>query len=260
MAVLLINSSKRMPFRPSPVTFSKQKTSLWIARQHRDPYIKKRASDPAHYRSRSAFKLIEINEQYNRFLTKPDVRAVVDLGAAPGGWSQVVASKFGYTPENAPGAVRKPVVFAYGDKLKELQERWGTWSSAGRPAAADDTFDPLNIDGVPLDAGASSSGQGQRTIIAVDVLRMQPVPGVEFMQADFLAPQTADTIQALLNLNGNSDGLVDIILSDMAANASGNDTRDIESSLEICNALFEFTKRKLRTAESIGRRKGGVLL
>ncbi|KAF8629291.1 hypothetical protein AX15_003524 [Amanita polypyramis BW_CC] len=248
------------PFRPSLATFSKQKSS-WIARQHRDPYVKKRSSDPVHYRSRSAFKLLEIDQYYDHFLTKPDVNAVVDLGAAPGGWSQVVAAKFGYTLEKTSKVTQKPLVFAYGDKLDGLQEKWGTWSSARRPAVAEeakDTFDPLNIDDVPLDSRPSGKGKG--TIIAVDLLRIQPVPGVEFMQADFLAPQTTETIQVLLKLNGNSDGLVDIVLSDMATNASGNDTRDIESSLEICDAVFEFAKKNLRSAESIGRRKGGVLL
>ncbi|KAM6499263.1 ribosomal RNA large subunit methyltransferase J [Amanita muscaria] len=195
--------------RPS-LRLSKHKTSPWIARQNRDPYVKKRTSHPEHYRSRSAFKLLEIDDQYGHFLTKPDVNAVVDLGAAPGGWNTV-------------------------------------------------TFDPLNIDNVPLDAGGSSNGKG--TVIAVDLLRMQPIPGVEFLQADFLAPTTMEMLRALLmKRDGNSDGLVDVVLSDMAANASGNDTRDVESSLEICSAVFEFAEQHLRTAESTGRTKGGVLL
>ncbi|KIL61718.1 hypothetical protein M378DRAFT_129533 [Amanita muscaria Koide BX008] len=228
--------------RPS-LRLSKQKTSPWIARQNRDPYVKKRTSGPANYRSRSAFKLLEIDDQYGRFLTKPDVNAVVDLGAAPGGWSQVVAAKLGYVDDHMPISA-------------DSREKPNMRKSAGRDTV---TFDPLNIDNVPLDAGGSSNGKG--TVIAVDLLRMQPIPGVEFLQADFLAPTTMEMLRALLmKRDGSSDGLVDVVLSDMAANASGNDTRDVESSLEICSAVFEFAERHLRTAESIGRTKGGVLL
>src|SRR5258708_34628427 len=73
---------------------SRSKSSKqWISRQFRDPYIKKRLTDPASYRSRSAFKLLEINDQMGGFLDHRDVRTVVDLGAAPGGWSQVVAGE-----------------------------------------------------------------------------------------------------------------------------------------------------------------------
>jgi len=117
----------------------------------------------------------------------------------------------------------------------------------------------LNIEDemVSLDGGTIKRNG---IIIAVDLLRMQHIPGVEFVQGDFLASQTVGVIQTLLKLSGSSDGLVDIVLSDMAANLSGNDTRDIESSLEICNAVFEFAKRNLRTAESTGRRNAGILL
>ncbi|KAM6499259.1 ribosomal RNA large subunit methyltransferase J [Amanita muscaria] len=225
--------------RPSLVRLSKHRTSPWIARQNRDPYVKKRTSHPEHYRSRSAFKLLEIDDQYGRFLTKPDVNAVVDLGAAPGGWSQVVAAKLGYVDDHMPISA-------------DSREK----PNAGRDTV---TFDPLNIDNVPLDAGGSSNGKG--TIIAVDLLRMQPISGVEFLQADFLAPKTVEMLRALLmKRDGSSGGLVDVVLSDMAANASGNDTRDVESSLEICSTVLEFAERHLRTAESIGRTKGGVLL
>ncbi|KAF8638387.1 hypothetical protein AX17_002248 [Amanita inopinata Kibby_2008] len=267
-----------MSFRPSLTVLSKHKSSAWISRQHRDPYVKKRASHPANYRSRSAFKLLEMDDLHDHFLTKPDVRAVVDLGAAPGGWSQVVAGKFGYRdgPHGGPLGTL-PRVLVYGDeqKSKALQEKWGTWSSTGAVGGAKDKFDPLNIDDVDSwhtnDASSSASGsnagrdergalKGKRTIIAVDLLRMQPIPGVDFLQADFLSPQTAELVQGLMRRDGNAEGRVDVILSDMAANASGNDTRDIESSLEICDAVFEFAKRNLRTAESIGRSKGGVLL
>jgi 23S rRNA (uridine2552-2'-O)-methyltransferase len=241
-----------MSFRPSLVVLARQKPSAWVARQNKDPYVKKRSSDPARYRSRSAFKLLEIDELYNHFLTKPDVKAVVDLGAAPGGWSQVVAAKLGYSDVKSQKQQSR--------KKGQRPSEWSMWSSGKEPQEpVEDKFDPLNIEDemVSLDGGTiKRSG----VIIGVDLLRMQHIPGVEFVQGDFLAPQTVDTIQALLKLSGTADGLVDIVLSDMAANLSGNDTRDIEASLEICNAVFEFAKRNLRTAGSIGRRNAGVLV
>ena len=249
-----------MSFRPSPLAFSKKTSSPWISRQTKDPYVKKRASDPNQYRSRSAFKLLETNDLYGGFLTKPDVKAVVDLGAAPGGWSQVVAAKFGYTVKEGRSQRERGA-----DRDDDQRPKSGSWTSsntAKRPrATVEDTFDPLNIENQMKELGGEGNkGKGKGTIIAVDLLRMLPIPGVEFLQADFLEPQAAEQIQTLLELNGSSDGLVDVVLSDMAANLSGNDTRDIESSLQICNAVFEFARRNLRTADSTGRELGGVLL
>lgn len=121
-----------------------------------------------------------------------------------------------------------------------------------------ESFDPLNIEGE--DFGAYDGKGGRGTIVAVDLLKMQPIQGVHNIQADFLSPQAETLIHALLAVKGNPAGKVDIILSDMAANSSGNNIRDIESSLEICNAVFEFAQGNLRSAENIGRKRGGVLL
>ncbi|KAF8888988.1 ribosomal RNA methyltransferase FtsJ domain-containing protein [Infundibulicybe gibba] len=188
-----------MSFRPTITCLSKAK-SPWIARQSQDPYIKKRLHDPASYRSRSAFKLLEIDAQWDIF--KPNVNTVVDLGAAPGGWSQV-------------------------------------------------SFDPLNIDQPTL----AEATIGRGTIVAVDLLRMEHIPGVHRIQADFLSPEADSAIHALLSSKGNLEGKVDVILSDMAANTSGNHTRDIETSLEICEAVFEFTQRNIRLAEDVGTKE-----
>ena len=69
-------------------------SQLWLTRQLNDPYVKK--AKLAGYRSRSAYKLIEINDKFN--ILKPGL-SVVDLGAAPGGWTQVVLEHTGKNGE-----------------------------------------------------------------------------------------------------------------------------------------------------------------
>ncbi|KAG6825738.1 hypothetical protein H0H92_002610 [Tricholoma furcatifolium] len=235
--------------RPTLPVLSKVKPSsaAWLARQYRDPYVKKRLSDPREYRSRSAFKLLEIDDHWQGFLSKPDVKAVVDLGAAPGGWSQVVAGKLGWDEEQAE------IKLNY-----RPNEGWLTPAPKGRARKNDNlsAYDPLNIDDIP----DTPQGTGRGTVIAVDLLRIQPIRGVHSLQADFLAPDTEELIQSLLSMDDNPEGKVDVVLSDMAANTSGNHTADIEASLEICHAVLDFSKRHLRTAKEIGRTRGGVLL
>jgi hypothetical protein len=91
---------------------------------------------------------------------------------------------------------------------------------------------------------------------------MDPIPGVQFVQADFLAPSTEGLLHALvpdIDSDGGA-GEADVILCDMAGNSTGNTSHDIESSLAICTSVFEFTKRHMRAARSVGREMGGVLL
>lgn len=262
-----------MVFRPSLIRLSKHSSSRqWVARQFSDPYVKQRLSDPAAYRSRSAFKLLEIEAQWDNFLTKRDVKAVVDLGAAPGGWSQVVAGKLGYSPHSEYLTPTVPPVRGKGWSLPvEQKESEGdvesTRERAGRSVRGDrrqpaststQPFDPLNIDDV--DFASQSTPRGKGTIIAVDLLHMEPIPGVQSVMADFLAPETSKVIQGLLIANGCSSQKVDVILSDIAANASGNETHDIQSSLRVCEAVLQFANEHLRTAKEIGRKRGGVIL
>src|SRR6202034_4382635 len=68
----------------------KLSSKLWLERQLNDPYVAKAKREG--YRSRAAFKLIEIDDKYR--LLKPGM-TVVDLGAAPGGWSQIAARRVG---------------------------------------------------------------------------------------------------------------------------------------------------------------------
>jgi 23S rRNA (uridine2552-2'-O)-methyltransferase len=120
----------------------------WRQRQERDIYVEQ--ANRAGLRSRAAFKLEEIQAK-ERLLVPGAV--CVDLGAAPGSWSQLAARLV------APG---------------------------GR-------------------------------VVAVDLLPMDAIDGVEFLQGDFTAPETLTALRALLPVHG-----VDIVMSDMAPNMSGN--------------------------------------
>ncbi|KAF4622063.1 hypothetical protein D9613_009105 [Agrocybe pediades] len=268
-----------MAFRQSFITLSqksKSKSASWASRQIRDPYVKKRLVDPAAYRARSAFKLLEINSESNGFLDYPDVSSVVDLGAAPGGWSQVVAEKFGWSGTTSsimplkryasweeqaaategPEPETDPVDEEESLKEKKIKKR----VKLARKKVVQqelDHFDPLNIDDVEENL---SRVQGRGTIVAVDLLKIEPIPGVKTIQADFLEHSTTLLLKDMLRTQVNPDGKADVILSDMAANVSGNNIHDIQSSLEICEAVFEFARWNLRPAQEIGRRRGGVLL
>lgn len=132
----------------------KLSSKLWLERQLNDPYVAK--AKAAGYRSRAAFKLLEIDDKYK--LLKPGM-AVVDLGAAPGGWSQIAAKRVG-----------------------------------------------------------SVDGKGK--VVAIDLLEMPEIPGVDFAQLDFMANDAPDRLTAMLG------GGADIVMSDMAANTTGHRKTD----------------------------------
>lgn len=230
-----------MSFRPSQVLYKKLRAASrsWLSRQSRDPYVKQRNASPNSYRSRSAFKLLELNDAWRSFLSKKDVRAVVDLGAAPGGWSQVVAEKLGWIDLATPD--------------------WDDSDVYG--------FQSGHIPGAEKDTDASSSWgsrHGRGIIVSVDLLPMAPIPGVHSIQMDFLTPQARAAVKAALSSPENPSGMADIILSDMAANFSGYKTRDVESSLDICQSVFDFAKDNLRVRHmpqgAIKGHRGGTLL
>ena len=129
-------------------------STLWLERQLNDPYVARAKREG--YRSRAAYKLIEMDDRYHLF--KPGGR-IVDLGAAPGGWSQVAAAHV---------------------KAKE----------------------------------------GKGKVVAVDLLDMEPVDGVEFAVKDFNDPDAPEFIKNMLG--GDADG----VMSDMAANAIGHKPTD----------------------------------
>jgi 23S rRNA (uridine2552-2'-O)-methyltransferase len=149
-------------------------SKLWLERQLNDPYVARAKSEG--YRSRAAFKLIEIDDKHH-FL-KPGAK-VVDLGAAPGGWAQVAAKR-----------VR--------------------------------------------------AGEGRGRVIGIDVLEMPPIPGVEFMQLDFLDADAPAKLKALM------DGPADVVLSDMAANATGHRATDHLKIMALVELAAEFAREVLK--------------
>jgi len=228
-----------MVFHPSPALHKKLSSASrsWLSRQSRDPYVKQRNASLNNYRSRSAFKLLELDAAWGSFLSKKDVRAVVDLGAAPGGWSQVVAEKLGWIDSTPPD----------WDGL-------GVGHIGRGPRPEDD-----------MEASSSRKPKhGRGVIVSVDLLPMAPIPGVHTMQMDFLMPQARDAVKATLSTSENPTGMADIILSDMAANFSGYKTRDVENSLDICQSVFDFAKDALCVRDTphgaTNRHRGGTLL
>jgi len=151
----------------------KLSSKLWLERQLNDPYVARAKREG--YRSRAAFKLVEIDDKAH-FLKKGG--RVIDLGAAPGGWSQVAAKRVG-----APG---------------------------------------------------------QGRVVAIDVLEMDPVAGVDFQRLDFLDPSAPDKLKAMMG------GGADVVLSDMAANATGHRKTDHIKIVALVEAAYEFAREVLQ--------------
>jgi len=88
-------SDRDLKVRVKTAKGRKLSSTLWLQRQLNDPYVARARAEG--YRSRAAFKIMELNERYHLFRKG---QRIVDLGAAPGGWSQVAAPIVGSTPEN----------------------------------------------------------------------------------------------------------------------------------------------------------------
>jgi 23S rRNA (uridine2552-2'-O)-methyltransferase len=144
----------------------------WLQRQLNDPYVARAKREGM--RSRAAYKLMEIDDKA-RFLRKG--ARVVDLGAAPGGWSQVAAQR------------------------------------------------------------VSATEQGR--VIAIDILAMEPVPGVDFIVLDFLDRTAPDKLKDMIG------GPADVVLSDMAANATGHARTDHLKIMALVEAAAEFAREVL---------------
>ena len=149
----------------------------WVHQHINDPYVKQ--AQQKGYRARAAFKLTELLDT-EKLLRKGDV--VVDLGAAPGSWSQV------------------------------LRERL---------------------------AGAGGAIEGR--ILALDLLPMEPIAGVEFLQGDFREDAVLHQLESML------DGQkVDLVVSDMAPNLSGVGSADSARIQHVCELAMEFSLAHLK--------------
>jgi 23S rRNA (uridine2552-2'-O)-methyltransferase len=152
-----------------------QSSRKWLERQLNDPYVARAKREG--YRSRAAFKLIEIDDKHRLF--RPGAR-VADLGAAPGGWSQVAAKRVG------------------------------------------------------------ANGH----VVGIDILEMDELPGVEFAKIDFLDPEAPDRLKAVLG------GPADVVLSDMAANATGHRQTDHLKIMALVEAAAQFAGEVLKPGGS----------
>ena len=142
----------------------------WLERQLNDPYVARAKREG--FRSRAAYKLLEIDERFR--LLKPGQR-VVDLGAAPGGWSQVAAKAVG----------------------------------------------------------------GQGRVVGIDLLEIEPLTGVEFIALDFLDPSAPARLTQMLG------GQADLVLSDMAANATGHKKTDHLRIVGLAETAADFAREIL---------------
>ena len=149
----------------------------WLRRHVNDPYVQR--SKKEGYRSRSAYKLLEIDERDK--LLRPGM-VLVDLGAAPGGWSQVAAKRLG---------------------------------PAGK-------------------------------VIAIDLLEMEPVSGVTFIQGDFGSRKGLEAVEAALE-----GRRVNLVLSDMAPNMTGIPVTDQARSMALAELALDFALLHLQDEGSL---------
>jgi len=147
-----------------------KKSRSWVIKQHRDQFFKK--SKTLGYRSRSAFKLVELNKKFKFIKNNSNI---LDIGCSPGGWSQV-ASKI------------------------------------------------------------VTSGK----IISIDIKNMEKINNVIFLKLDFLKEDTKNTI---INECGTK---LDVIISDMAANTTGNKNLDCIRTNLLCAEVINFAQKVLK--------------
>jgi len=147
----------------------KVSSTRWLERQLNDPYVKRAKAE--NYRSRAAYKLLELDE---RFGLLKGVKTVVDLGIAPGGWTQVIRRK------------------------------------------------------VP-----------QARVVGIDLLPTDPIEGATILQMDFMDEQAPERLREALG------GPADIVLSDMAANATGHRQTDHLRIMALAEAAADFGRELL---------------
>lgn len=154
----------------------KNSSQKWLLRQLNDPFVKQAQIEG--YRSRAAFKIIEIDKKFKIFKKG---KIVVDLGAAPGGWSQIAAQKV-----------------------------------------------------------------GEGNVFGIDLLEIDQIAGVKFIQLDFLDEDAPEKICSLIK-EGTGHEKCDVVMSDMAANTTGDKKLDhlriitlLEESLYLAQKILNF--------------------
>jgi 23S rRNA (uridine2552-2'-O)-methyltransferase len=152
----------------------KESSRRWLERHVNDPYVQRSKADG--YRSRAAYKLIEIDDRHK--ILKPGAR-VIDLGAAPGGWCQVAAVRV-------------------------------------------------------------KSGEEHASVVGIDYLGMDPIPGAAILKMDFLDDDApARLVEAL-------GGEPDVVLSDMAAPTTGHRRTDHIRTMHLAEVAADFAISVLR--------------
>ncbi|MBX3569453.1 MAG: RlmE family RNA methyltransferase [Rhizobiaceae bacterium] len=152
----------------------KESSRRWLERHLNDPYVQRSKADG--FRSRAAYKLIEIDDKYR--LLKPGMR-VIDLGAAPGGWCQVAAARV-------------------------------------------------------------KSEDAAPSVVGIDYLEMDPVPGAALLRMDFLDDAAPARLAETLG------GAPDIVISDMAAPTTGHRRTDHLRTMHLCEVAADFAISVLR--------------
>ncbi|MBA4193490.1 MAG: rRNA methyltransferase [Comamonadaceae bacterium] len=164
-------------------TQSKKVNKAWLNQHVNDPYVKQAHKDG--YRARAAYKLKEIDELLG--LVRPG-QVVVDLGSAPGAWSQYLRRRL--SPQGA------------------------------------------------------AVGELQGTILALDLLPMEAIEGVHFIQGDFREAEVLQALEGELGRRGVQK--VDLVVSDMAPNLSGIGDTDAARIADLIDLAVDFSRQWLR--------------
>ena len=185
----------------------------WMKRQHNDPYVRKCKADG--YRARSAYKLIEMNEKYNSKLLCGPGAVVMECGAAPGAWTQVAAEAV-----NAGGNYNNQKKLPSGNYVAKmhylLTELCTTYMQ--------------NVPPIYFNLGM---------VVGCDLLNIEPVPGaVLFSKCDFTLKE--NQLRILGVLGAQLRPKFDVVLSDMAPNASGQKEMDQDRILLLSYSALRF--------------------
>ena len=157
---------------------AKSKSSKsWLKEHFDDEYVRRSQQDG--YRSRAIYKLIEIDKKDR--LVKPGM-TVIDLGAAPGGWSEYCVKKLGK----------------------------------------------------------------KGTMVALDILPMEPIDGVTIIEGDFREDAVFDELMAVMANNDVSGGKADLVISDMAPNISGMGSVDMPRAYYLCDLALDLARQVLK--------------